>query len=422
LPSKVASEGVESPVKNQLARLRKLTLRALWAESPEYRTRRRCRTVIATPFAALAGVAWGVLSTDAIGAGSRLLWGSLGGASFALLIYFELLLLPRMASLANRVLEGSGVAAAVVWELAIVGGLAFLVTTVLGTPVVPAIGTAVGIGAMYTLVMEYVLCGSAASDLVSITQGTISRGTGAERYSHAETLIQQGRFEEAIAIYRAAIDVGAGTLATFTGLARALVGRGDPEAAADELRKAATTGDLPYAQKAFVVRQIHELCSSKLGNPAAAADDLRTFLSLRADGPHAEWAARELDYIDGNLIDDVERRDRDPTEPFSDEPIEVDAESGLAGTAEASEQAFPLEVEGPHRLTVDDDFRIGTEYDLGADLVLEDDLAPSERYSVAWDTEIGPEGIRTSESEDAGVPTGPPNEDSDSGDQHRAGT
>ena len=61
-------------MKKQLARLGELLPRHLWTESEAYRARRRCRTMLATPFAAIGGIAWGVLSSDALGA-FRLFWG-----------------------------------------------------------------------------------------------------------------------------------------------------------------------------------------------------------------------------------------------------------------------------------------------------------------------------------------------------------
>ena len=392
-------------MKKQLARLGELLPRHLWTETEAYRARRRCRTMLATPFAAIGGIAWGVLSSEALGVGSPLFWGGLGGFSFAFLIYLELLLVPPLAALAERIWPRSGMLTALLWEGLVIGGLAFLLTSVLGAPTVPAIGTAFGIGAAYTFVMEYVLCGSAAADITSLVWGSRRGGPPVrDRYSNAEALMHQSRFEEAEAIYREAITSDPRVGSPYLGLARALSGKGAYEDALYALRTGLTTADVPYEQAAFFVRQIAELCAVRLGRPAEAVEDLDALLSLRADGPHAEWARRELGYIERGVEtesalsaperpalssgDDVERFERDAT-------LDVDPEL-----------AMPFRLDRPEVLNVEDGFRLSDQYDLGDEVVLEEGMDRPDRYASAWNSPTESSGDASSGEAGGETPSG----------------
>ena len=320
--------------------------------------------MLATPFAALGGLAWGVLSAGTLGVASPLFWGSLGAFSFAFLIYLELLLVPPLAALSDRVWPGSGFITALFWEAVVVGGLAFLLTSVLGAPTAPAIGTALGIGAVYTLVMEYVLCGSAAADFSTLVSGPVGRGAvQRDRYSHVEALISQGRLDDAVVIYSDAIANDPRSGSPYLGLARTLSIKGVHEEALEVLRAGRRTADLTYDQEAFFVRQIAELCATKLGSPEEAVEDLVAFLTLRSDGPHVEWAERELQHIDAATEEESDPEGRQPPAPDPEAEIERFDASPNAGADPQS--STPLEFNGPGRLTVDDDFRLADQYDLG---------------------------------------------------------
>ena len=69
------------------------------------------------------------------------------------------------------------------------------------------------------------------------------------------------------------------------------------EEAIEILRTALEVARFDTHQEACFVRQIHEISSSHLGNPARAAPDLARYLERRSEGEHVEWARRELTYI-----------------------------------------------------------------------------------------------------------------------------
>ena len=118
------------------------------------------------PFVLLGGLTWGWFSAPAIGRGSGLLWSALGASGFGLFFYLEQRLVPAVASMADRI--GLGGLAVLAWEVGVVGGLIFLFTSVLGAPVVPAVAIAIGVGATYSLAMEYLVCGSGADHMVNL--------------------------------------------------------------------------------------------------------------------------------------------------------------------------------------------------------------------------------------------------------------
>lgn len=406
---------IELGVKKSLSRLKKFVPGPLWTESDSYRARRRCRTLFAAPFAALGGLAWGVFSAEAIGIGSQLLWGGLGAFAFGFLIYLELLLVPPLATLASRVWAGSELIAVLLWEVAVVGGLVFLLTRVLGAPLIPAAGTALGFGAAYTLLMEYLVCGSAAADITSLLQATGGGGKlRPEDHSRAQALVHRGQFDEAIEIYETAITQQPYAGASYVGLARALTVRGAYDEAVTALRRGLVKADLSHDQEAFLVRQIHELCSTKLGDPAEAVEDLRALLAHQPEGLNADWATQELNEIEaGGAADpnpddqgsprilsagDVERFDPSPTpeaEPGTPDGLGVDRLS---------------------RLRVEEDFHVSDHYDLGDGLILEDGLTMHELFAEVWDSgsdpagAAGPEASRDATEAEAGDSEGDPDE------------
>ena len=196
-------------------------------------------------FVLLAGMTWGFFSAPSIGEGSRLLWSALGATGFGLFFYLEHKLLPVVAAMADRF--GFGALAALVWEVGVVGGLIFFFTSVLGAPVVPAVALAFGVGMTYSLRMEYFVFGSGADHLANL-----------------------GQHEEAIAILR-------------TGLA--------------------TARFTPHGES-LAIREIHEILSTKLGDPARAAPDLARYLERQPVATYGKWARQELAYIKEHLLED----------------------------------------------------------------------------------------------------------------------
>ena len=55
----------------------------------------------------------------------------------------------------------------------------------------------------------------------------------------------------------------------------------------------------------MTIMEIHEIFSTKLGDPARAAPDLARYLDRQPEGGYAKWAQRELAYIKEHMDEDV---------------------------------------------------------------------------------------------------------------------
>ncbi len=283
-----------------VVRLKSLALRSLWTETAAHKARRRIQLLLTMPFILLAGLTWGFFSAPAIGEGSTLLWSALGAGGFGLFFYLEQRLIPVIASAADRV--GMGGLAVLAWEIGVVGGLIFLFTSVLGAPVVPAVATAIGVGALYTISMEYLVLGSGADHAANLLG--LGRGWARPRksdYSHPDALAKRGDLEGAAALYRKAIRTDRRSPLPYSRLAHLTIRMDLPEEAIEILRTALEVVHFERHEEARFVRQIHEISSKHLGDPARAAPDLARYLERRPDGEHAEWARSELAYIKEGL-------------------------------------------------------------------------------------------------------------------------
>jgi tetratricopeptide (TPR) repeat protein len=350
-------------VNAKLARLKSLALRPLWSESDEYRARRRCRTILATPFAALAGLAWGVLSASDIGVGSQFLWGSLGAFSFAFLMYLEQRLVPAMAALGSRIRAGAGGLAAMLWEGVVVGGITLFLTRVFEAPLVPGVGAALAVGAFYAVVMEYVICGSAASDVAAALHGRTSATPFPEQFSEAEALVGRGRYEEAAGLYRRALEASPRDGVPYTRLARVRLRQGRHQEAIDALRTAQRKADLTLEQDVFFTRQIHEIAATKLSDPAQAVDDIHSLIERCPEGPHLNWAHRTLAEI---------RDGSGPADPHT--PLATSIDEALD---------FVIELDDERRFEVEEDFEVARSYSLGNDLIPQERFARDGLYLAA---------------------------------------
>ena len=290
-------------MKALVTRLKRLALRPLWTETDTHKARRRGQLLLTMPFVLLAGLTWGFFSAPAIGEGSTLLWSVLGALGFGAFFYIEQRLLPVVASIADRV--GLGAVAALAWEVGIVGGLIFLFTSVLGAPVVPAVALAIGVGALYSLGMEYIVFGSAADHLANLLgMGRGWSGARGSDYSYAEALEKRGRLQAAAAIYKEAIWMNRRDLLAYLRLADIRTRTGLHEEAIDILRRALEVARLDPKGQAMAVREIHEIASLGLGDPARAAPDLARYLERQPEGEAGEWARHELAYIKERMRDD----------------------------------------------------------------------------------------------------------------------
>ncbi len=289
-------------MKALVTRLKKLALRPLWTETAVHKARRRGQLLLTMPFVLLAGLTWGWFAAPAIGEGSGLLWSLLGATGFGLFFYLEQRLLPVVATIANRI--GLGALAALAWEVGIVGGLIFLFTSVLGAPVVPAVALAFGVGVVYSLGAEYLVFGSGADHMANLLG--LGRGWSGPRspdYSHAEALEKRGDLEGAAEIYKEAIFTNRRHPLAYLQLANIRASAGLHEEAIDVLRRALATARFTPHEEAMTIREIHEIFSTKLGDPARAAPDLARYLERQPAEAYGRWARRELDYIKEHMGD-----------------------------------------------------------------------------------------------------------------------
>ena len=255
------------------------------------------------PFVLLGGLTWGWFSAPAIGQGSGLLWSALGAAGFGLFFYLEQRLVPAVAGMADRFRLGG--LAVLAWEVGVVGGLIYLLTSVLSAPGIPAVALAIGVGAAYSLSMEYLVCGSGADHMLNLLgAGQGWSGARGSDYSHAEALAKRGDLKGAEAIYKEAIWRKRRDPLPYLRLARVRTRMGVHEGAVDILRTALEVARLSTEEEALAVRQIHEIYSTQLGDPARAAPDLARYLERNPEGEHGEWARRELAYIKESLRED----------------------------------------------------------------------------------------------------------------------
>ena len=292
-------------MKALVTRLKSLALRPLWTETEARKSRRRGQLLLSMPFVLLAGLTWGWFSAPAIGQGSGLLWSVLGATGFGLFFYLEQQLVPLVATVAERI--GLGGLAVLAWEIGVVGGLIFLFTSVLGAPVVPAVALAIGVGAIYSLGMEYLIFGSAADHMMNLLgMGRGWSGARGSDYSHAEALAKRGDLVSAAAIYKEAIWTKRRDPLPYFRLASIRTRMGVPEEAIEVLRTALEAARLSTEEEGLIIRKIHEIFATQLGDPARAAPELARYLEREPEGPHGEWARRELAHIKDSLREDAD--------------------------------------------------------------------------------------------------------------------
>ena len=290
-------------MKALVSRLKSLAVTPLWTEGHVQKAHRRLRLVLALPFALLGGLTWGWFSAPQLPEGSRLLWSTLGAVTFGLFFYLEERLAPAVAAVADRV--GMGALALLAWEGGVVGGLMFLLTGVLGAPVIPAVALAIGVGALYTFTMEYLILGEGADHLLTLI-GLGSGLSSAPRadYSLAESLAIRGRLEEAAEVYQEAIWLRRRSPLPYIRLAEIRSRMGLHDQAIRILREAIATARLGAQEESFVIRRIVEISSTSLGNRPRAAPDLVRFLERGPVGEHEEWARSELASIKAQIRDE----------------------------------------------------------------------------------------------------------------------
>ena len=155
------------------------------------------------------------------------------------------------------------------------------------------------------LPMEYLVFGSGADHVANLLG--VGHGWSGPReldYSHAEALEKRGDLEGAVEIYKDAIWMNRRDPQAYLRLAALRNRAGLHEEAIDILRRALGVARFNALGKALAVREIHEISSTRFGDPARAAPDLARYLEGHPEGEHGEWARRELAYIKEHMRED----------------------------------------------------------------------------------------------------------------------
>lgn len=275
--------------------LKKLALRPLVHEASESASRRKLRLLFGLPFAALAGIAWGVSAAPAMAAGSALSWSLIGAAALATFIYLEQRVVPPLAESLVSTRKLGGRWGAVAFETMAIGGLIFLLTRLLGVPEAPGVELALVFGAFYATTMELLLVGvpGGLASLLGMGGGGPARRT--EDHSRIDALIARGAWAAAIEECRSAIAEHPGTAEPYLLLFRVLVAKKDYRGAVDALEWCWRRASLGREQEEFVVRQIADVSAGRLADPERAAYAISDWLDRRPDEPVPEWAEKTLD-------------------------------------------------------------------------------------------------------------------------------
>lgn len=122
-------------------------------------------------------------------------------------------------------------------------------------------------------------------------------GPRAREYSFAESLVQRGRFEEAITAFEVAAAEHPEDPTPFLRIARVLRDRVDePEQAVRWFRRAIRERGLEGPEEVLATREVLELCR-KIRKVERALPDLARLAERRAGTGVGEWAERELEEI-----------------------------------------------------------------------------------------------------------------------------
>jgi hypothetical protein len=273
--------------------LKEILTRPLWREDIRARTARRLRHALTTPVMTLAGVIWGILAAPA--ASEVLGWAFGGALGFSVLAYLYVRLGPAAVQIGANLLGTSGWLAGLLWDWLVVGGVIYLLTSVLAMPTFPAVTSAIVIGGSYALFLAWFFDDGGSRALF----GFLSGGWGRPRapFSHVETLLVRGDHTAA----RVALDAFVreyprdprGWLAFGRLLHREL---NDPNEALRTLRVGLGTARLTVEQKQHYLYEIVQVCES-CEEPERAIPDLERFVEEHADSPLVEWARSRLQQV-----------------------------------------------------------------------------------------------------------------------------
>ena len=224
-------------------------------------------------------------------------WSVLCAVAFTLLIYIEERLLPLVTEGGHRL--GLGALGGRLWQVGFAGLIAYAVISVLGAPIVPALTTATVIAGTYVWVMDRLFCGSLVGQLAEFVIPVGRRGSPRRSdHSLAASLVARGEHEAAVETYLDAIDDSPKDPVPYLRLARLMSWElGRPGEALALLRQALEKARLNQRERGYTVRLIYEICAHRLGDPAAATEDLERYAESCTDQSGARWATDFLDEI-----------------------------------------------------------------------------------------------------------------------------
>lgn len=269
--------------------------RPLWRLDRQERARQRCQLLLALPFAAVGGLAFGVFwarQTDA----AIVEIGILSALGLCALVYLQIVVTPLMTHLVGRVFgQGMAPMGELLWDGAAGGVAAFAATRFLGVEVLPAVGLAAALGALYAVGLAYALCGGAAADAVGFLSGAGARGSPRKPdYSYPAALAARGRTAEALDEYRGLVEADPSEPEPYLLAARLLREEKSFQEEVRWLERARDRADLSVRQRIRVARRIIDIWRAEMDRPRKAAPELARLAERFPDTEAGSWARTEL--------------------------------------------------------------------------------------------------------------------------------
>lgn len=129
-----------------------------------------------------------------------------------------------------------------------------------------------------------------------------------KEYSYAESLVASGQYEEAVTAFELAVAEDAADPMPYLRVARIYRDYLDrPGDAARWFRRALGQSVIPPGLATLARRELIELYSQRMGEPARAAPELARMAEEMAGTPDGEWAARELEQVKARMAAERER-------------------------------------------------------------------------------------------------------------------
>lgn len=249
--------------------------------------------ILTGPIGALLGVAFGILLARRWDLSYALLsmWGAVAGVLWMHLV-------GHLESFARARFPERGPASTILAHVGadVVGGAVMggLFAVVLGTDAAASLAAGASLLLAYSFVATRLLWGNVVDDLVGLLSGQVGRARAPD-YSYEASLAARGLVDEALRRYEQASLARPGDTRPLLLAAETLRDNGRYEEAVDRYRRALAVPSVDSRRAAILTRHIWEMCATRLDRPGDAIDDLRSLVERYPDEPAAEWARRELE-------------------------------------------------------------------------------------------------------------------------------